>query len=289
MSSSDAAADAAGPHRFFVTLPLNGRDTRVGVLRLWDESIADDDGSFRGEVADAFAAVWPNRGGECNSIRRGLYRPERKPTPLVLVPLDGPDAYKLVLGYTIIYPSSTVNVNVNVNVARDGTMQKREQQKQQQEQVTNCTLNSVLVPPHLRGLHLGQALVKLAVHAAVREMNFACVTAWCQPEKMPFYKSCGFVYEPPKRKTAPMNNLSKGRKEALWAKLLGQESAGEAGEEGENAEGVKEKEGGGEARGSGGGDDDDSSSDSGDDDGLDECMRLFASDDAGGDNLPPLL
>jgi predicted GNAT family N-acyltransferase len=60
--------------------------------------------------------------------------------------------------------------------------------------VSNCTLNSVLVPAHLRGLHLGQALVTLAVHTAVRDMRFACVTAWCQPEKMPFYKSCGFVY-----------------------------------------------------------------------------------------------
>jgi hypothetical protein len=73
-----------------------------------------------------------------------------------------------------------------------------------------------------------------------------------------------------------MSNLSKGRKEALWAKLLGQEGAAAEGGEGE--------EGGG---GSGGGGGDDSSSDSGDDDGLDECMRLFSSGEAG-EGLPPL-
>lgn len=244
MTATFGDADAgAGGERRAVTLPLNGRDTRVGVVRLWDDSIDD---AFRGAVADAFASVWPNRGGECSSIRRGLYGPERKPVPLVLVPLDGPNARELVLGYTIIYPSSTVKDG-------DGV------------EVSNCTINSVLVPAQLRGLHLGQALVKLAVHTAVREMHFKCVTAWCQPEKMPFYESCGFVYEPPKRKTAPTGSLSKGRKEALWAKLLGQESAED-----------------GEARG-----DEDSSSDSGDDDGLDECMRLFASENGGGD-LPPL-
>ena len=260
-----------------VTLPLNGRDTRVGLLRLWDASIVDDD-NFVGSVADAFASVWPDRRGECNSIRRGLYRPERKPVPLVLVPLDGPDARKLVLGYTIIYPSSSVtrrktgsggSAGDTAGVGATGAGANN-------HEVTNCTLNSVLVPAHLRGLHLGQALVKLAVHTAVREMNFACVTAWCQPEKMPFYKSCGFVYEPPKRKTAPTRNLSKGRKEALWAKLLGQETAAGVGAE---AEAGEEEKGGG---------DDDSSSDSGDDDGLDECMRLFATDEAGGDNLPLL-
>jgi hypothetical protein len=111
-----ADADDAGVERCFVTLPLNGRATRVGLVRLWDDALIDE--TFRGAVADAFASVWPNRGGECNSIRRGLYRPERKPVPLVLVPLDGPDALGAggnggngetpVLGYTIIYPSSKV-------------------------------------------------------------------------------------------------------------------------------------------------------------------------------------
>jgi hypothetical protein len=33
---------------------------------------------------------------EGNSIRRGLYSKDKKPMPLVLVPLDGPDAGRLV-------------------------------------------------------------------------------------------------------------------------------------------------------------------------------------------------
>ena len=36
----------------------------------------------------------------------------------------------------------------------------------------SCTLNSVLVPVHRRGAHLGQALVTLAVRAARREMGY---------------------------------------------------------------------------------------------------------------------
>ena len=229
-----------------VTLPLGGRDTRVGLVRLWDQSL--DDG-FRARVADAFAEVWPDRGGECASIRNGLYTPERKPTPLVLVPLDGPDELGRVLGYTIVYPSSAVKAPGG----RAG-------------EVTNCTLNSVLVPTHLRGLRLGHALVTLAVHTAVHDLGFECVTAWCQPEKMGFYERCGFTYEPPKRKTPAASTLSKGRKEALWAKLLGQETREREEEEGGVVEAAS------------------CDSDSGDDDGLDECMRLFV--DIG--DSPPL-
>ena len=86
------------------TVMLDGRPTRVGLVRLWEV----DDEAFRERVADAFSEVWPDRRGECNSIRRGLYSPDRKPTPLVLTPVDGPDARATVLGYTIVYPSSTV-------------------------------------------------------------------------------------------------------------------------------------------------------------------------------------
>ena len=53
--------------------------------------------------------VWPKRGGEGNSIRRNLYKPNKKPQPLVLVPLDGADAGSRCLGYTIVYPSSKMS------------------------------------------------------------------------------------------------------------------------------------------------------------------------------------
>jgi GNAT superfamily N-acetyltransferase len=259
-TSIEETAGTSGGH--FTTLPLNGRDTRVGLVRLWDI----DTPIFRDSVADAFASVWPRRAGECNAIRRGLYTPDRKPVALVLVPMDGPNARNLVLGYTIIYPSSTVTVRKAGGTTDEAGGEGSE------AQASNCTLNSVFVPAHLRGLHLGQALVKLAVHTAVREMGFACVTAWCQPEKMRFYTSCGFVFEAPKRKTLPMGALSKGRKEALWAKLLGQETAAVN----ERGTGVRDTSGGGDSS---------ASSDSGDDDGLDECMRLLSD---GSNNLPPL-
>ena len=57
------------------TVMLDGRPTRVGLVRLWEV----DDEAFRERVADAFSEVWPDRGS--NSIRRGLYPPDRKPLP----------------------------------------------------------------------------------------------------------------------------------------------------------------------------------------------------------------
>jgi hypothetical protein len=54
-----------------------------------------------------------------------------------------------VLGYTIIYPTRC-----------------------RSSASPSCMLNSVLVPAHRRGAHLGQALVTLAVRVARREMGY---------------------------------------------------------------------------------------------------------------------
>ena len=115
--------------------------------------------------------------------------------------------------------------------------------------MTNCTLNSVLVPAHLRGARLGRALVRLAARVAVDELGFECVTAWCQPRLVDFYRGCGFQYEPP----ASAATSAGARKDALWAKLLGREHPTDTEDAG-----------------------DDSSSASSDDDELDECMRFFS-------------
>jgi len=234
------------------TVMLDGRPTRVGLVRLWEV----DDEAFRERVADAFSEVWPDRRGECNSIRRGLYSPDRKPTPLVLTPVDGPDARATVLGYTIVYPSSTVrrpprevsdDADPSSSSARDPSHTRS--RVSPSREVTNCTLNSVLVPAHLRGARLGRALVRLAARVAVDELGFECVTAWCQPRLVDFYRGCGFQYEPP----ASAATSAGARKDALWAKLLGREHPTDTEDAG-----------------------DDSSSASSDDDELDECMRFFS-------------
>ena len=108
--------------------------------------------------------------------------------------MDGPDAGRLVLGYTVIYPSCSVRRpsvkaqastrgddsdlaskegraqtggKVEVEAAAGGAPPTRAAAAAPASlQATNCTLNSVLVPEHLRGLHLGQALVHLSVHLA---------------------------------------------------------------------------------------------------------------------------
>ena len=46
-----------------VTVALDGRPTRVGLVRLWDV----DGEAFRERVAQAFASVWPDR---CGGMRR---------------------------------------------------------------------------------------------------------------------------------------------------------------------------------------------------------------------------
>ena len=65
-----------------MTLPLDGRSTRVGLLRLWD--LAEP---FRMEVASAFVAVWPERGGEAGPGIHRLPR-YRVPTKGIQIALD---------------------------------------------------------------------------------------------------------------------------------------------------------------------------------------------------------
>ena len=191
LAMTDAAGDVA-------TVTLGGRSTRVKLVRLWEV----DAPAFRERVADVFQSVWPDRRGECVAIRRGAHTPERKPTPLVLVPADESEGETPeVLGYTIVYPSSAVRRPPGEN--------------RKSEECANCTLNSVLVPAALRGRGVGAALVKLAARCATRELGFECVTAWCQPRLVPFYEACGFAYEPPRRAARAGT-----RKDALWAKLL---------------------------------------------------------------------
>ena len=191
--------DAAGD---FATVSVAGRSTRVKLVRLWEI----DAPAFRERVAHVFRSVWPDRRGECVAIRRGAHTPERKPTPLVLVPADAAEGETPeVLGYTIVYPSSAVRRPPSLGFSEN----------RKSEACANCTLNSVLVPAELRGRGVGAALVKLAARCAVRELGFECITAWCQPRLVPFYEACGFAYEPPRR--APRAGTREG---ALWAKLL---------------------------------------------------------------------
>ena len=161
-----------------------------------------------------------------------------------------------MLGYTIVYPSSTVrrpprevsdDADPSSSSARDPSHTRS--RVSPSREVTNCTLNSVLVPAHLRGARLGRALVRLAARVAVDELGFECVTAWCQPRLVDFYRGCGFQYEPP----ASAATSAGARKDALWAKLLGREHPTDTEDAG-----------------------DDSSSASSDDDELDECMRFFS-------------
>lgn len=199
---TDAAGDVA-------TVTVAGRSTTVKVIPLWEI----DAPAFRERVAHVFRSVWPDRRGECVAIRRGAHTPERKPTPLVLVPADAAEGETPeVLGYTIVYPSSAVR--------RPPSGENRKS-----EACANCTLNSVLVPAELRGRGVGAALVKLAARRAMRELGFECVTAWCQPRLVPFYEACGFAYEPPKRAARAGTNEG-----ALWAKLLNRGDGGDGGD-----------------------------------------------------------
>jgi GNAT superfamily N-acetyltransferase len=210
---TDAAGDVA-------TVTLGGRSTRVKLVRLWEV----DAPAFRERVADVFQSVWPDRRGEEGAIRRGAHTPERKPTPLVLVPADESEGETPeVLGYTIVYPSSAVRRPPGEN--------------RKSEECANCTLNSVLVPAALRGRGVGAALVKLAARCATRELGFECVTAWCQPRLVPFYEACGFAYEPPRRAARAGT-----RKDALWAKLLnrGDDGDGDCDGDGDTSSGDDE-------------------------------------------------
>ena len=199
LTMTDAAGDVA-------IVSVAGRSTRVKLVRLWDV----DAPAFRERVAHVFRSVWPDRRGECLAIQRGAHTPERKPTPLVLVPADGAvGETPEVLGYTIVYPSSAVR-------------RPPSGEKEKSEACANCTLNSVLVPAELRGRGVGAALVKLAARCAVRELGFECITAWCQPSLVPFYEACGFAYEPPRRAAR-----AGARKVALWAKLLSRGADGD--------------------------------------------------------------
>ena len=225
---TDVAGDIA-------TVTLAGRSTRVRLVRLWEV----EEPTFRARVADVFQSVWPDRRGECVAIRRGAHTPERKPTPLVLVRADGPPTGILeVLGYVIVYPSSAA---------------RRPPSGGNTGECSNCTLNSVLVPAELRGHGVGAALVKLAARCAVRDLGFECVTAWCQPRLVPFYETCGFVYEPPGRAAGAATP-----KEARWANLL---LPGDGNRAGAPVGKSKRSER-------------DSSSED-DEDVLDECMRMF--------------
>ena len=198
LTMMDAAGDVA-------TVTVAGRSTTVKVIPLWEI----DAPAFRERVAHVFRSVWPDRRGECVAIRRGAHTPERKPTPLVLVPADESEGETPeVLGYTIVYPSSAVRRPPGEN--------------RKSEECANCTLNSVLVPAALRGRGVGAALVKLAARCAVRELGFECITAWCQPSLVPFYEACGFAYEPPRRAAR-----AGARKVALWAKLLSRGADGD--------------------------------------------------------------
>lgn len=202
---TDAAGDVA-------TVTVAGRSTTVKVIPLWEI----DAPAFRERVAHVFRSVWPDRRGECVAIRRGAHTPERKPTPLVLVPADAAEGETPeVLGYTIVYPSSAVR--------RPPSGENR--RPPSGEACANCTLNSVLVPAELRGRGVGAALVKLAARRAMRELGFECVTAWCQPRLVPFYEKCGFAYEPPKRAARAGT-----REGALWAKLLDRGDGGDGGD-----------------------------------------------------------
>lgn len=174
----------AGPSVF-----LKGKNfSRVGLVRLWDLGE-----STRQLLADEFVATWPARHGESNSIRRKDFSLTQDSVPLVLVPFDGPDSGKLVLGYVVIYSSSSIYRNEQ---SREGAF-KREEPHDSWETVANCSLNSVFVPRLFRGCHLGQVLVKLAVYVAFNELRFECVTAWCQADKISFYSSCGLKSEQP--------------------------------------------------------------------------------------------
>ena len=145
---TDAAGDVA-------TVTVAGRSTTVKVIPLWEI----DAPAFRERVAHVFRSVWPDRRGECVAIRRGAHTPERKPTPLVLVPADAAEGETPeVLGYTIVYPSSAVR--------RPPSGENR--RPPSGEACANCTLNSVLVPAELRGRGVGAALVKLAARRAMR-------------------------------------------------------------------------------------------------------------------------
>lgn len=219
---------------------VGGRPTKVRLVRLWEV----EDPAFRNAVADVFQSVWPSRKGECVAIRRGTHDPAKKPTPLVLVSVDGSgvDTTPRVLGYTIVYPSSAM---------------KRPEGSTKTGECANCTLNSVLVPFELRSAGIGAVLVKLAARVAVTELGFECVTAWCQPRLVKFYETCGFAYEPPKRKNKSATGTAT-KKDALWAKLLNLEVG----------------DGDGYGDGDGDGDKPSSSPDSSDDE-LDECMRMF--------------
>lgn len=165
-------------------LPLGdegGDSTRVGLVRLWE--LGD---SLRRCVADVFEAAWPHRVDECDAIRRGLYTPDGRPTPLVLVPIpldydDDNNANDVVLGYTVIYPTrrrrwgdySPTQPAAAAAVDNDGDVTP-EEESSAASSLDCCTLNSVLVPAHLRGLRLGQALVKLAVSGGRHELP-ACL------------------------------------------------------------------------------------------------------------------
>ena len=189
-----------------MSLPNNNFYTPVRLVRLWD--LSDE---LRSKTAESFVVEWPDREREINSIRTGLYTPARKSVPLVLVPFDRSGTRADVLGYTIIYPSSTVKrptsmcASVEVGVYNDVKVPEFSLGSA----LSNCTLNSVLVPEPLRCQHLGQALVRLAVSIAVRELGYHCVTIWCQPKMIHFYKRCGFGYIVPNAAQKTNGELSK--------------------------------------------------------------------------------
>lgn len=178
--------DAEEQSELTLLLPLGdegGDSTRVGLVRLWE--LGD---SLRRCVADVFEAAWPHRDDECNAIRRGLYTPDGRPTPLVMVPMpldydDDNNANDVVLGYTVIYPRRrgrwgddppTRPAAAAAAVDNDGDDMPGEESGAASS-LDCCTLNSVLVPAHLRGRRLGQALVKLAVRGWRHELP-ACLT-----------------------------------------------------------------------------------------------------------------
>lgn len=62
----------------------------------------------------------------------------------------------------------------------------------------NCTLNSLVIAPKMRGGGHGRTLTTKAARWAMEHMNAGVVTVWCVKPLLALYVDrCGFEYEPP--------------------------------------------------------------------------------------------
>ncbi|MDA9081639.1 GNAT family N-acetyltransferase, partial [Candidatus Dependentiae bacterium] len=120
--------------------------------------------------ADVFGQNFPAQ--LSTTMSSGRSRAER----LILISEDSPD---VAVGSVIVAESAVLPRG-----ATPGTI--------------NCTLNSLVIAPKMRGGGHGRTLTVAAARWAMEHMNAGVVTAWCVKPLLALYVDrCGFEYEPP--------------------------------------------------------------------------------------------